>query len=127
MKQSIQLTLGCNLAIGEVTLNEIVYKLKEFSDCVMLKVLEKLLMSYDDLIAERLSQTTIYGPPARKGLGRHLRKGDVQSRFCRGRKVRKRGYRKHPRVIATVFGKLKRSIRIVECRKCGNCYSPLLD
>ena len=75
MKQSIQLTLGCNLAIGEVTLNEIVYELKEFSDCVMLKVLEKVQMSYDDLIAERLSQTTIYGPPARKGLGRHLRKG----------------------------------------------------
>ena len=127
MKQSIQLTLGCNLAIGEVTLNEIVYELKEFSDCVMLKVLEKVLMSYDDLIAERLSQTTIYGPPARKGLGRHLRKGDAQSRFCRGRKVRKRGYRKYPRVISTVFGKLKISIRIVECRQCGNCYSPLLD
>lgn len=127
MEQTIQLKLCSNLAVGEVTLNEIVHELKDFSDSVMLNVLEKLLMSYDDLICERLSQPSIYGPPSRKGLGRHFRKGDAQGRFCRGRKVRKRGYRKHPRVIATVFGKLRFPIRIVECGKCGNCYSPLLD
>ena len=93
----------------------------------MLSVLQKILMSYDDLIAERLSKTKIYGPPARKGLGRHLRKSDDQGRYCRGRKARKRGHRKHPREIATVFGKLTFPIRIVECQKCGACYSPLLE
>jgi hypothetical protein len=127
MKQEIHITLWFDLAIGKVGLNEIVYELRELSNPVMLKVLEQILMSYDDLIAERLSQTKIYSTKARKGLGRHIRKGDPEDRFCRGRKVRKRGYRKEPRKVSTVFGNLNLAIRTVECSKCGTRYSPLLS
>ncbi len=106
MEQEIHITLRLDLATGKVGLNEIVYKLKELRDPLMLKILEQVLMSYDDLISERLSNTDLYPSKARKGLGRHLRKGDPgpEERFCRGRKIRKRGYRSRPRRFSTVFG-----------------------
>lgn len=92
----------------------------------LLKILENILKWYDDLRAERLCRTDPYPSKARKGLGRHIQKGSAEGRFCRGRKVRKRGYRKNPRQISTVFGLLKLPVRIVEFLKCGAYYSPLL-
>jgi len=127
MEQEIHITLRFNLAIGKVSLNEIVYKLKELRGPLMVRILEHILMGYDDLISERLSQTKLYPSKARKGLGRHLRKGDPEGRFCRGRKIRKRGYRKRPRRFSTVFGKLDIPLRVAECSRCGACYSPLLS
>ena len=127
MEQEIHITLRLNLAIGKVGLNEIVYRLKELRDPLMLRLLEQILMGYDNLTSERLSQTKIYPSKARKGLGRHLRKGDPEDRFCRGRKVRKKGYRKNTRKISTVFGALNLRIRTVECFKCGARYCPLLS
>ena len=127
MEQEIHITLRFNLATGKVGLNEIVYELKELRDPLMLRILEQILRGYDDLIAERLSQTRIYPSKDRKGLGRHIRKADPENRFCRGRKVRKRGYRSKSRRFSTVFGKLDVPLRVVECCKCGALYSPLLS
>jgi hypothetical protein len=127
MEQEIHITLRFNLAIGKVGLNEIVYRLKELRDPLMLRILEQILIGYDDLISERLSQTKMYPSKARKGLGRHRRKGDPEGRFCRGRKVRKKGYRKHTRKLSTVFGALNLRIRTVECFTCGARYCPLLS
>ena len=127
MEQEISIALRFKLAIGEVTLNEIVYRLKEFRDDLMLRILEEILKSYDDLICERLSQTRIYPSKARKGLGRHFKRGDPDGRFCRGRKVRKRGYRRNLRHVSTVFGQLKLPVRVVGCCTCGAFYSPLLS
>jgi hypothetical protein len=106
VEQEIHITLGFSLATGEVNLNEIVYALKEVRDALMLRILEQVLVSYDDLISERLSHTEIYPSKARKGLGRHFRKGEGEEerRYCRGRKVKKRGYREKERKIATVVG-----------------------
>ena len=127
MEQEIHITLRFNLATGKVNLNEIVYELKELRDPLMLKILEQILRGYDDVISERLSQTKIYPSKARKGLGRHVRKDDPEGRFCRGRKIRKRGYRSNPRRISTVFGKLDLPLRRGECCNCGALYSPLLN
>jgi len=127
MEQEIHITLRFNLATGKVGLNEIVYKLKELRDPLMLKILEQILMGYDDLISERLSRTDIYSSKARKGLGRHVRKGDSEERFCRGRKIRKRGYRSQSRQFSTVFGKFDLRLRMGECCNCGAFYSPLLN
>jgi len=127
MEQEIHIALGFNLATGKVNLNEIVYELKELRDPLMLKILEQILRGYDDLISERLSQTKLYPSKARKGLGRHVRKGDPEGRFCRGRKIRKRGYRSKPRRISTVFGKSDLRLRRGECCNCGALYSPLLS
>jgi len=85
------------------------------------------MKEYDNLISERLSRTDIYPSKAKKGLGRHVRKDDTDARFCRGRKVRKRGYRKAPRRLATLFGDIAIPIREVECRTCGARYCPLLS
>jgi hypothetical protein len=127
MEQEIHITLRFNLAIGKVTLNEIVYKLKELRDPLMLNILEHILRSYDDIIAERLSRTDLYPSKSRKGLGRHARKGDPEGRFCRGRKICKRGYRSKPRRFSTVFGKLDLPLRRAQCLNCGAFYSPLLS
>jgi hypothetical protein len=127
MEQEIHITLRFNLAIGKVNLNEIVYGLKEIRDPLMLKILGEILKSYDDLISERLSQTKIYPSKARKGLGRHVRRGASEERFCRGRKIRKRGYRNNNRRFSTVFGKLDLRLRVAQCCNCGAYYSPLLS
>ena len=127
MEQEIHITLRFDLANGKVGLNEIVYRLKALRDPLMLKVLEQVLMSYDDLISERLSRPDIYPSKARKGLGRHVRKDDPEERFCRGRKIRKRGWRGRPRRFSTVFGKLDLRLRMGQCCNCGAFYSPLLS
>jgi hypothetical protein len=128
MEQQIHITLQFHLATGKVNLNEIVYHLQELKNSLMLLILEKILRSYDDLISERLS-TVQSTPPskARKGLGRHVRKGDPDRRYCHGRRIRKRGYRSHPRRFSTVFGKQDLPIRVAECCTCGARYSPLLS
>ncbi len=54
MKREITITLQYGLATGKVNLNEIVYKLKEVRDPLMLRILEEILKSYDDLISKRL-------------------------------------------------------------------------
>lgn len=129
MEQQIHITLQFQLAIGKVNLNEIVYRLQQLKDPLMLRILEQILRSYDDLISERLSHHGGVFPPskARKGLGRHIRKSNPDRRFCHGRRIRKRGYRNRPRTISTVFGKLKLPIRVAECCTCGARYSPLLS
>jgi hypothetical protein len=127
LKQAITISLEFEIVIGKVNLNEITYKLREIQNPLMLEILENILKWYDDLIAERLSQTRVYPSKARKGLGRHILKGHPDKRYCRGRKVRKRGYRKHPRQFSTIFGLLKLPIRIVECCRCGAYHSPLLS
>jgi hypothetical protein len=127
MEQEIHITLRFNLATGKVNLNEIVYSLKEIQSSLMLKILKSILMGYDDLISERLRRTDIYPSKTRKGLGKHIRKGSTEGRFCRGRKVFKKGYRSRPRQISTLFGKLYLPIRKVQCCNCGAFYSPLLS
>jgi len=125
MERRVSITCDFDLAIGKVNLNEIVYKLKELKDSLMLRILEQILMSYDDLIIDRLTQTKIYPSKMRKGLGRHVRKDDADERFCRGRKVYRKGHRN--RKIKTVFGLLDMRVRRAECLTCGSRYSPLLN
>jgi len=127
MEQEIHITLRFHLATGQVNLNEIVYRLKELRDPLMLRLLREILMGYDDLISERLSRTDLYDSKARKGLGRHVRKDDPKERFCRSRKIRKRGMRQKGRKFSTIFGELDVPLRVAECRKCGARYSPLLS
>ena len=91
MEQEIHITLSFDLATGKVTLNEIVYKLKQLRDPLMAKILEQIVKGYDDLICERLSGT--HCTTERKGLGRHIRRGDPEKGFCQDREVHKLGYR----------------------------------
>ena len=64
--------------------------LNELGEPLLLRSLEQILSDFDDIISERLGRIDIHTSKARKGLGRHIRKGDADGRFCRGRKVRKR-------------------------------------
>ena len=125
VEQEIHIALRFRLATGKVTLNEIVYRLQELRDSLMVRILEMILVGYDDLICERLSES--YPSESRKGLGRHVMREAADDRWCRCRRMRKRGYRNAPRRIATVFGKLEVPLRVVECCGCGARYSPLLN
>jgi len=125
MKSSLSITCEFDLATGKVNLNETVYRLKEFRDSLMIRMLKEILVSCDDLILDRLTRTKIYPGKVRKGLGRHARKDDAEDRFCRGRKVYRRGRR--DRKIKTVFGALDMRVRMAECLTCGARYSPLLN
>ena len=89
MEQEITIALRFKLAIGDVTLNENVYRLKELKDDLMLQILAEILKSYDDLICERLTQTKIYPSKARRGLGRHFNKDDPEGRWCRAEGCRR--------------------------------------
>jgi hypothetical protein len=93
----------------------------------MLEILKSILMGYDDITSNRLSRTDIYPSKARKGLGRHVRKGGSENRFCRSRKILKKGYRGKPRQISTVFGELVLPLRRSKCCNCGAIYSSLLN
>jgi hypothetical protein len=128
MEQEIHITLRYQLAIGKVNLNEIVYELQKLQDPLMIEILKQILRNYDDLISERLS-TVQSNPPskARKGLGRHVRKNDPKNRFCHGRRIRKRGFRNHPRRFTTVFGNFDMPLRVAECCTCGVRYCPVLS
>jgi hypothetical protein len=128
MEQQIHITLQYHYAIGKVNLNEIVYQLQKLQNPLMLEILKQILSSYDDLVSDRLS-TVHSNPPskARKGLGQHIRKGDPEDRFCHGRRIRRRGYRNHPRSFTTVFGKFQLPLRVAECCTCGSRYCPLLS
>ena len=125
MKRCVSITCDFDLAIGKVNLNEIVYRLNEIKDSLMLGILKEILAVYDDLISERLAGTKIYPSKTRKGLGQHIRKDDAEEHFCRGRKIYRRGYRN--RTIKTVFGSLAFRVRVAECLTCGSRYSPLLN
>ena len=91
MKREITITLRYDPAIGNVNLNERVFELKQHRDPLMLQIVEEILKNYDDL----------------------MRKSDPGKRFCRRRKIRKRGYRKEPRHISTVFGMLNLQQKIL--------------
>ena len=56
MEQKIYITLGFKLTTGKVNLNEIVYRLKEIRDSLMLQVLEKILTWYDAVIVGTIKQ-----------------------------------------------------------------------
>jgi len=125
MKSNLIIQLFFELATGQVNLNEIVYQLKEIGNQILLKMLEAILMAYQEEIVELL--TGKHFPEERRGLGYHQRKDDPKGRRCGGRKVKKRGFRGKPRKIKTVFGELELKIREVECIKCGARYCPLLN
>jgi hypothetical protein len=70
LKQEIHIALRLRLATGKVSLNEIVYRVQDLSGPLMLRILQTILVDYDDVSCERLSEEC--SSKERKGLGRHL-------------------------------------------------------
>lgn len=83
----------------------------------MLRMLKEILVEYDDLILDRLTRTKIYPSKTRKGLGCHVRKDDVEERFCRGGKVYRRRCR--DRKIKTVLGALDMRVKMADVPPVG--------
>jgi hypothetical protein len=119
----VQIELGCKWEVGKLNLNELVYRVDELVPEIIKQVLEQLIESYQEVVVARLMPG--YSSKERAGLGRHKLKGQ-QEASCRGRKVKRRGYRWHPRCIKTKYGTLQIQLQIVECLICGKRYCPLL-
>ena len=85
MEQQIHITLHFDLATGKVNLNEIVYRLEQLKNPLMLRILKEILTSYDDLISERLTATTaVFFRPARcvRASGATFAKGIARAVFA---------------------------------------------
>ena len=80
MKQEIHITLCFDLATGKVSLNEIVYKLKQLRDPLMVKILEQILTGYDDLICERQAGPILL--PRERGLGDMAKRITLKAGFA---------------------------------------------
>lgn len=120
----IQIELECKLETGKVNLNEIVYRIDQLSEDIINQVITQVVLEYQRQVVERLAPG--HGSRERAGLGRHKAK-DGGGNPCRGRKVRRRGFREKPRCIKSKYGTLRIPLQVVECLTCGKRYSPLLD
>lgn len=86
----------------------------------MLRILKEILTTYDESVGERLSpQDGIMWPnKMRMALEAISAKPIPRVGFCHAHCIRKFGYRKHPRIIKTAFGKLEQPI-FAQCRTSG--------
>ena len=124
MDSKVEIELGFNWKVGRVNLNELVYRVDEQVPALVCQILEKLIERYQQIVVERLSRP--HSSTERAGLGRHRRKGGA-CRFCAGRRVVKRGYRRSPRCINSKYGRLMVRLQEVECVLCGARFPPLPD
>lgn len=120
----VQIELGCNWEVGKLCLNEVVYRVDELAPKILTQVVEQLASAYQEEVVERLKPG--HGSRERRGLGRHETK-DNPGEMCRCRRVKRKGFRWHPRCINSKHGQLRIRLQVVECLGCGKQFCPLLD
>jgi len=120
----VQIDLGFKWEVGKLGLNELVYRVDELAPEIMTQVIEQLIAAYQDEVVERLSPG--HKSNERTGLGRHGVKGEVR-KLCRCRRIKRKGFRWHPRCIKSKHGMIRIRLQVVECFGCGKQFSPLLD
>lgn len=120
----VHIDLGCKWEVGKLNINELVYRVDELAPEILTQVIEQLVTAYQEEVTERLLPG--HGSRERSGLGKHEVKGE-EGRACRGRCVKKKGFRHHPRSIKSKYGMIRFRLQIVECLTCRKQYCPLLD
>jgi len=124
MESKVEIELGFNWNVGKVNLNELVYRVDELVPGLVCRILEIVIERYQEVVVDRLNGP--HGAKDRAGLGRHYAKGTAEQR-CRGRRVIRQGYRRHPRCINSKHGTLRVRLQEVECVGCGARFCPLLN
>lgn len=120
----VQIALEFNWKVGKLCLNEIVYRVDELAPKILTQVVEQLSSAYQEEVVERLRPG--HSSWERAGLGRHESKSRPGT-MCRCRRVKRKGFRWHPRCINSKHGQLRIRLQIVECLGCGKQFCPLLD
>jgi len=120
----VQIELGFNWEVGKLGLNEVAYRVDELAPKILTQVVEQLASAYQETIIDRLKPG--HSSSERAGLGRHEVKGRP-GEMCRCRRVKRKGFRWHPRCINSKHGQLRIKLQVVECLGCGKRFSPLLD
>lgn len=120
----VQIELGFNWEVGKLGLNEVAYRVDELAPTILTQVVEQLASAYQDEVVERLKPG--HSSSERTGLGRHEVKGRP-GEMCRCRRVKRKGFRWHPRCINSKHGQLRIRLQVVECLGCGKQFCPLLD
>ncbi|MBT7067167.1 MAG: hypothetical protein HN919_12745 [Verrucomicrobia bacterium] len=120
----VQIELGFNWEVGKLGLNEVVYRVDELAPIILTQVVEQLTGAYQEEIVERLRPG--HRSSERAGLGRHEVKGQPGV-MCRCRRMKRKGFRWHPRCINSKHGQVRLRLQVVECLTCGKQFCPLLD
>lgn len=124
MEMVAQITLKFNWKIGKVTFNEITYKMDEAVRQIFSRMVEKLVEAYQGEVVNRLRPG--HSSSDRRFLGRHLKKGS-KTELCKGRTVRRRGFRWSDRGLKSRYGDIWFRLQEVECLSCGRRYAPVLE
>ena len=90
----VEIELGFKWEVGKVNLNELVYRVDKLAPEILTQLIEQLAMAYQEEVTERLMAG--HSSKERAGLGKHEVKAEA-GRLCRGRCVKKKGFRHHPR------------------------------
>ena len=120
----VQIDLGFKWELGKLNINEMVYRVDELAPEILTQVIEQLAMAYQEEVTGRLMPG--HSSQERVGLGRHEVKS-AEGGLCRGRCVKKKGFRRRFRCIKSKYGMIRIRLQRVECLTCGKQYYPLLD
>lgn len=124
MDMTARMELGFKWEIGKINLNELAYGIDGLVPQIAIQLLEHVIHTYQEEIVSKL--TPGHSSKQRANLGRHTVKGQ-EGVLCRGRTVRRYGFRQHPRCIKSKYGMVRIRLQVVECLTCGRRYSPLLE
>lgn len=124
MEMNITISLRVNVADEGANVNEICKVVKEVIGEVSEGVGEEIIRGIQEDIIGRLCSRS--GRVKKKGLGRHIRKGE-ESVLCRFRSFQRAGHRSEERKVKTDIGELRFKVAYVECRGCGKRHAPVLD
>ncbi len=120
----VQIELGFNWKVGKLNLNELAYRVDELAPKILIQVMEQLAEAYQREVVERLLPG--HSSQDQSGLGRHEVKGEPGV-LCPCRRVKRKGFRCHPRRIKSKYGKMRIRLQVVECLDCGKQFCPLLN
>ena len=123
MQMDVQLDFEVTIAEDRVNANEIFMAVKEACKEAAEKLAVAVLEGYQERTVETLCTSS--GRVAKKGLGRHQRKGG-EGEWCRYRRFKRTGYWQHDKRLRGAEADAWFRPAMVECLGCGKRFTPVL-
>jgi transposase-like protein len=124
VKMMIDFAVEVNIEGDRVNANEIFRSVKDTLGSVSEQLALQAVQGYQDRIVELLC--TPSGSVAKKGLGRHEKKGE-DGVWCRHRRFERAGYWGHTRRLRGETCAVKFQPAMVKCLGCGKRLTPVLE
>lgn len=120
----VELELDVKMPEDRANADEIFDSCGKVLNGVFEQVVKCVIEGYQDMIIKILCSGS--GSVAKKGLGRHTVKGS-EERFCRCRTFTRSGYWQDDRCLRGEHGSIRFRPALVQCRRCGKRFTPILD